>query len=142
MLRAQLDNFDDDRHASDLDCSADPTLAQQHFKDECDINTLVERFHLTGEMPQVIEKLPSASDYEGIFDFQSAMNAIVAAQRQFMTFPAKLRARFENDPQQLLEFLEDTENREEAERLGLIEKKPEPAPAPQPVATAPVPPKT
>ena len=29
----------------------DPSLAQQHMKDECDINVIVERFGVTGQLP-------------------------------------------------------------------------------------------
>lgn len=103
---------------SGLDCK-DPSLTQQQFAEEADINVMVERFHLTGEMPQ-LTNLPSSQDYDGIFDFQSAMNTIVAAQRQFMTLPAKTRAYFENDPQQFLEFFQDPANKPEAIRLGLV----------------------
>lgn len=121
---------------SALNCK-DKTLTQQHFKDECDINIIVERFGLTGELPQVLQ-LPAYQDYEGIFDFQTAMNAVRAAEEGFMQLPAKLRARFQNQPQQLLEFLADDENRLEAEKLGLVNKpQPSPEPAPAPSAQAP-----
>lgn len=109
---------------SGLECK-DPTLTQQHFKDEVDINTLVERFGLTGEMPQVA-KLPSFDDYTGIFDFQTAQNAIVAAREQFMLLPAKVRSRFENDPHQYVNFFADEANRDEAIRMGLIAKPADP----------------
>ena len=36
---------------SDLECK-DPSLAQQQFKDDVDINVLLERFKVTGVMPQ------------------------------------------------------------------------------------------
>ena len=38
-----------------------------------------------------------------------------------MALPAHLRARFENDPAQLIDFLGDENNRSEAEKLGLLE---------------------
>lgn len=117
---------------SGLECK-DPTLTQQQFKDEVDINTLVERFGLTGTIPQ-LEHLPSLGDYEGIFDFQTAMNAVVEAKRTFLSMPAKLRARFQNDPQQFVEYFDDEGNREEAEKMGLIAKRPDPEPALAPKA--------
>lgn len=99
----------------------EPTLTQQQFQKEADINHIAEQFGLTGEMPQLL-RIPTAGDFEGIFDYQTAMNTIVEADRAFMTLPAKLRARFENDPAQLLDFLHDEENRDEAIRLGLVPK--------------------
>lgn len=109
----------------------DPHLAQQQFLEESDINTIVERFGLNGEMP-VSPVVPSYGDFSEVTDFQSAMNAVVAAQAGFMELPAKVRARFSNDPQQLLEFLANGENRKEAIALGLI---PEPVAPEVPVAS-------
>lgn len=108
----------------------DPSRTQQHFRDEVDINTLVERFKLTGEMPQ-LEQLPSFQDFQGIFDYQTAMNAVVAARETFQSLPAKLRARFHNQPQEFIEFFDDPENRPEAEKLGLVDK-----PAPKPAESS------
>lgn len=109
---------------SGLECK-DPTLAQQQFKDEVDINNLVEKYKLNGEMPQ-LEKLPEYGDFTGIFDYQTAMNAIVAADRDFMSLPAKLRIRFNNDPNEFVNFFADESNRDEAIKLGLIAKPAEP----------------
>lgn len=101
----------------------DPSLAQQQFQEESDINVLVERFGLTGEMP-ASPTVPQYGDFTGITDFQSAMNAVLVAQSQFMELPAKVRSRFDNDPQKLLEFVSDDSNREEARVLGLLKDVP------------------
>lgn len=103
-------------------CSEE-SLTQQQFLEESDINTIVERFGLNGEMP-TSPVVPQYADFTGVTDFQSAMNAVVQAQANFMELPAKVRARFSNDPQQLLEFLADAGNRKEAEVLGLVPESP------------------
>lgn len=120
-------NYDRDMVSNDtgLICP-EPTLAKQEFAEECDINYIADRYGLTGELPQVLD-LPRFGDFTGIFDFMGAQNAVVKARQQFMTLPAKARARFDNDPQKLLTFLEDPENRDEAIALGLV-AKPEPRP--------------
>lgn len=112
----------------------EPTLAQQQFAEESDINFIANRYGLTGEMPIAYDAW-NHGDFEGIFDFQSAQDAVIRARDNFMSLPAKMRARFDNDPQKLLSFLADNDNREEAIFLGLV-SKPEPAPATPP--TAPV----
>lgn len=119
---------------SDLECR-DPSLAQQHFKDETDINVLLERFKVTGQMPQGV-RLPSYGDFTGVTDFRSAQEAVLNARNAFMDLPASLRARFENDPQKLMDFLADPANSEEAVKLGL-KVAPAPAPAPAPASAAP-----
>jgi len=101
----------------------DPSLAQQHMKDECDINVLVERFGVTGQLPvKAIE--PSYGDFSGVSDYHTALNKIKAAEAEFMALPAKLRAKFDHDPNALLNFLENEANRDEAIELGLIDGEP------------------
>lgn len=101
----------------------DPSLAQQHMKDECDINVLVERFGVTGTMPAAPLE-PSYGDFSGVSDYHTALNAIKAADTAFMGLPAQLRAKFDHDPNALLQFLQNEQNRDEAIMLGLIDGKP------------------
>lgn len=100
------------------------SMAQQQFKEECDINTIVERFGLTGDLPENL-RLPVSGDFTGVVDFKTAMDAVSQAQSAFNELPAQLRARFENDPQRLMRFLENDKNREEAVELGLVMRPPE-----------------
>ena len=100
----------------------DPSLAQQHQKDDADINVIVERFGLTGQLPDAITP-PQYGDFSQATDYHSAMNAVRAAQERFMELPAKLRARFDNDPAKLIDFVSNGDNRQEAVSLGLIERQ-------------------
>lgn len=113
-------NYDVDKISDEtgLECT-DPSLAQQNFKDETDINYIVRQFGLTGELPgQTIS--PQYGDFTGVLDYHSAVNAVLAAQDEFMELPAQMRSRFDNDPAKLIDFLNNEENREEAIKLGLV----------------------
>jgi len=115
-------NYDTDAasNESGLACE-EPSLAQQHFKEECDINTILQKFNITGILPE--DPLsPRYGDFSGIGDYHSAMNRVLAAKTEFESLPAQIRARFQNDPALLIEFLQDENNRPEAEELGLVEK--------------------
>lgn len=103
---------------SGLHCE-DATLAQQQFKDECDINNIMNKFGLTGLIPQA-PLTPNYGDFSGVYDYHTALNAIIASEEQFDALPAELRYRFSNDPAKLIDFMEDESNRSEAEKLGLI----------------------
>jgi len=96
----------------------DPSLTQQQFKEDSDINTIVDRFMKSGVLPTPAN-MPQFVDFEGIFDFQTAMNAVRSADENFMRMDAKVRARFNNSPQEFLEFFANADNVEEAIRLGL-----------------------
>jgi len=102
----------------------DEGRAVQSAKEECDINTIVKRFGLTGELPDDL-RMPQSGDFTGVSDFHSAMNIVRAAEEEFMRVPAELRARFNNDPARLMAFLDDDKNRDEAVKLGLVNKPPE-----------------
>lgn len=114
------------------------TRTQQSMQDECDINTIVRRFGLTGQLPDNA-RAPQYIDFEGVFDFQTAMNAVLEAERAFMDFPAETRKFFDNDPQQMLQFVSDTNNRDKAIELGLIPKPPVAPPEPPPMKVRVVP---
>jgi phage internal scaffolding protein len=115
-------NYDTDAasNESGLHCE-DATLTQQHFKDECDINNILRQFNITGLLPEA-PLSPRYGDFTGIGDYHTALNQVIAAEDEFMSLPATLRARFENDPSQLIEFLDNPQNKNEAIKLGLINK--------------------
>lgn len=54
-------------------------------------------------------------------DFHAAHNKLIEAQVQFAGLPARVRSRFNNEPYQLLRFVEDPQNHAEAVLLGLAE---------------------
>jgi len=115
-------NYDRDAatNESGLACE-EPSLAQQHYKDECDINNILRQFNITGLLPES-PLSPRYGDFTGIGDYHTALNRVIAAQDEFEALPAQIRARFDNDPAQLIEFLQNSDNRPEAEELGLVEK--------------------
>ena len=108
FLRAPW-NYDTMEASNDagLDCQ-DPTLAQQNFRDECDINTIVKRFGITGQLPENV-RMPTYGDFLQVNDFHSAMNAVAAAGEAFDAMPADVRARFNNDPGAFVDFCSDEE---------------------------------
>jgi len=121
-------NYDkDEASVNDALLCQDPSLAQQHMKDECDINVIIERFGVTGQIPQTPVS-PTYGDFSGVTDYHSALNQINATMDDFMALPAQLRVRFDHDPVKLLEFLENDQNRDEAIQLGLIDGQPVAAP--------------
>lgn len=123
--------------AAGLDFREADGKAHQSFKDECDINTIVRRFGLSGELPSAA-RAPTYEDFTEVLDFQSAMNAVIAAEESFMLMPADVRARFRNDPGQFVDFCSDSKNRDEAIKLGLVFQGPAP-PAAAPAAAVAAP---
>lgn len=144
-VRNGLDN-DGPHFDYGVDCSVDPdtgelleSMTKQSFVDDCDINTIMRRYEATGAFPDHMNQRAGRGqfgDFSAVADFQSALNTVIEAEAMFADLPARVRDRFGNDPEQLLRFVQDDKNRDEAIELGLV---PPPAPVPAPVRVEVVP---
>lgn len=102
-----------------------PSLTQQQFKEECDINNIIARYETTGLLTDPLHpgtRMPQFGDFSNVPDYLHAQTIIARTREAFEALPSKIRDRFDNDPAQMLEFLQDESNREEAVKLGLIDK--------------------
>lgn len=93
---------------------------KQSFKDECDINIILKKYNLTGQLP-AMKNNPLFGDFSQIQDYQESMNIILKAEEQFNSLPAVLRERFKNDTGAFLDYMNNDANKEEMIKLGLIE---------------------
>lgn len=98
------------------------SLTQQQFKEDCDVNVIMERYMRTGVMPNTVAPMIEG-DFSNLPSYQEALHTIMAAEEMFMEIPAKVRLRFENDPQKLMDYLNDPANDDEAVSLGLKTRK-------------------
>lgn len=96
-----------------------PTMTKQDMADECDINTIVGKHRQTGFMEHVNLQRPVYNDFSSGVEYNEALNSIMAANDLFESLPARVRARCDNDPAKLIEFVEDEANAEELVELGL-----------------------
>ena len=96
------------------------SMTHQEFAAECDINTIVARAGV-GLVQLSRPAGPLFTDISEVPDnYQECVDLLIAADEQFSSLPSKLRERFGNDPGQLLAFLGNESNREEAIQLGLL----------------------
>lgn len=101
-----------------------PSLTKQSFADEVNINNIIERARQGQDVSNMFrERIAQFGDFTEIPSYQESMNFIRAADEAFMSLDARVRERFNNDPNRLFEFLEDSNNYDEAVKLGLVEAK-------------------
>lgn len=114
-------------------------LTKQEFAQEADANFIMARYTRTGQLPATRFTPDRAifADVSMISDYSTEMLRVQRANDAFAALPAEVRSRFSNDPSELIEFVRDDSNYDEAVRLGLIEKKKEPEVSAAPVAAAP-----
>lgn len=106
-----------------------PSLTQQSFRDDADLNVLLERFGVREAMNRIVPVDPRFyGDFSNAVDLRDVLDVAREAQHHFMDLPAKLRERFQNDPAKLWEFVNDRDNHDECVRLGLLKREEAPPP--------------
>lgn len=121
---------------NDLDCSLDPGLTTQADTDSVNINTIVRRMQKGQAIPTFAGE-PFYGDVSNFDGLQDALIKVQDANALFMSYPAELRERFDNDPVNFVEFMSDPKNTDEAIELGLAVKRPVPEQVPPTPADAP-----
>lgn len=116
----------------------DESLADQSQAIDCDINVLVKRFGVVP--PSAYVPRQAIEDFVTPMDYQTAVATLDQASESFETLPSEVRERFKNDPFELLSFVADDKNRDEAMKLGLVAAPPSP-PEPMLVKVVTEPPK-
>lgn len=124
-----------------IDCSGEPSLTKQSFREECDINVVLDRY---GAGPANGAGTPAMfGDFARVPDYLEAQSILLDASSRFASLPAKVRDRFRNSPEEFLAFVGDAKNQDEAVALGLAVAPPGPvAPVKVEVVSPPVAPGT
>lgn len=96
---------------------------QQHFKDEANINKIVARYNKSGLLTDpAIEPthMPQFGDFSNVVDFQTMQNKMVEIKDYFMSLGADIRKMFDNNPQNLMTWVQDPANLKQARELGIL----------------------
>lgn len=84
--------------------STELSLTQQQFKDECDVNKIIDRLVRCGEsLP-----MPSMEDFvdvSDIGDYQKLLDKVSRVDETFYALPSDIRAYFKNDPAEFVAVL-------------------------------------
>ena len=110
------------------------TLAQQNFRDQCDINRIVKQYGVTGQVPVTL-RTPIQEDFVAVTDYHTAMTAVRKGRESFESLPAEVRYRFKNDPGRFVDFCLNPDNLDVAIKLGLSPERLVDQAQPEPVLT-------
>lgn len=108
----------------DVKINCGKSRTKQSFRDAADMNKIIARFKKTGVFENVTQSIGSFADVSSVKSYQEACNTVLTAENAFNQLPSGVRKRFGNDPSQMLDFVTQDNNRDEAEKLGLL-KAPE-----------------
>lgn len=123
--RHQYDDVQDAIERANTDIGdLGPSLTQQHFSKDADINEIVHRFGIgDGSIPPAPNDPRFYADYTNVVDLRSALDRTIEAVTAFDLLPARLRSRFSNNVAELYDFVTDPANEAEAIQLGLIKRQ-------------------
>lgn len=119
MPKKNNDDMRPARERRDVFYCTGPSMTQQSFRNECNINNIMRKALNSGMLPR--KRGGYFGDVSGLqMDYHEASNFILEANAQFLALPADLRARFDNDPAKVITFVNDPANAAEAVSLGLL----------------------
>lgn len=129
--RIRINSYWSHKEVAGLNFCESESRTKQEFAKEADINNIMAQYVKTGVLP-ASEREPQYGDFLNATDYREALEAVLAAEEDFSQLPSDVRERFENDPAQLLEFVENEDNYEEALELGLLAEDALPPAVPEP----------
>lgn len=99
------------------------SMTHQEFKDECDINRIMDRAMKTGVFPPSVD-VGRYGDFSDVGDFQEANELLSRVREQFAGLPAKVRDKFENDASKFLAWIDSKDfNLEDAHDMGILKEE-------------------
>lgn len=101
-----------------------PSLTQQQFKDECEIESLLKAHNL-GQVMGILnnhQRQPLYGDVSDIPDFHDSQNHVARATEYFNGLPSDVRAQFNNNLGEFLSALNNPSAREALTDMGVLKK--------------------
>lgn len=125
------------KRPKDIPIDYGPTRTEQHHKDKCDINEIIKIHGAGTPLAPIVDVIDGpANDLTGA-DFKTYMDHVTRAKSNFERMPVSIKNRFNNDVSQLLDFVQDPNNYDEAIKLNLITKPEVPSEPVTPPVTPP-----
>lgn len=102
----------------------EPTMTVQSEKDNCDINVIMNRYATCGTpLPYRTDGVqPVYADVSELGDYMENFQRCKQAEEMFNNLPSALRKELDNNPANLLPFIQDEKNKERCYEYGLLNK--------------------
>lgn len=89
-IRTQVDGlFEQYSEATAIDCSDRPDMTRQEFRDDADVNKVLQRYGVDG-----LPRKPVYSEVDYNMDLQQSIEAIREAERAIQKLPDELRSKY------------------------------------------------
>lgn len=95
------------------------SMTEQNHLERVKIQNIIKQYTAQGMLDHVNFYEGQYGDFVNSLDFNQAMNIAAETTQMFESLPAELRRRFNDDPADYLDFVQNPENRVEMEELGI-----------------------
>lgn len=94
---------------------------QHQDADACDINKIFDKHAKDHTLIEHVNRYQGYyGDVADVVDYATALRIVEEADDAFMSLPADIRKRFGNDPSEFLSFVDNPDNLDEMQRMGLV----------------------
>lgn len=102
----------------------EPTMTIQSEKDNCDINVIMNRYATCGTpLPYRTDGVqPVYADVSELGDYMENYQRCKQAEEMFNALPSALRKELDNNPANLIPFIQNEKNKERCYEYGLLNK--------------------
>ena len=135
------------RKPTKLSFNPEENQTKQSFRDEVNINNILDKYQATGQLTHVRQHPGVYGDFSNINDLQGAIEKVRQAQQLFESLPSEMRKTFNNNASEFIKF-SSTASPSELMEAGLVVEgfeqsdtpaSPQPAPTEEVAAETPVP---
>lgn len=101
----------------------EPSLTVQAEEPNCNINNIMQRYATQGILPPTNGTEPQYADVSNIGDYMECLQVVQNAQQAFDSLPSALRKELDNNPANLVTFIQNPANKERCVEFGLLNKE-------------------
>jgi len=110
-----------------IDFAGTRSATEQQHRDATRVDSVLKKYATTGVETrniQVFQQHQARMTFglsDTNLDYQRQLNMVISVREYFEGLPSMIRAGFNNDPAQMIEFMADPKNREECYKLNLLD---------------------
>jgi len=95
--------------------------AQQHFREEVNINNIIAKYNKTGVITHVAKTRKRFGDFKDFADLLPDLDRVTKAQQAFEELPATIRNEFGNSIEGFFKFIKNPANEEQCIKWGIFD---------------------
>ena len=100
-----------------------PSLTVQAEEPNCNINNIMQRYATQGILPPTNGAEAQYADVSNIGDYMECLQVVQNAQNAFDSLPSALRKELDNNPANLVTFIQNPANKERCVEFGLLNQE-------------------